>query len=277
MLRFIKKSKRRLSLGLWLLLVIALPACVSVYDPGGEPLAELEGLSLEIVVDEETGVGQVVFPTLDFGESFRAVFELRNTGTGALEIGAITTDHSAFVVSEHERRIGSDEAITFSVTFKPEGFGDQRATLAFFSNDEDKPLFRVRLLGSSNAAPRIGNTPSLLTLPRGLNTEDLGDGDSFATLFYHEFDLNDPAQVITDEVELVIKGRFSNGTSGTIIKTKQGNEIERLTIANGKMSYYLVIRFGVSTRVDFDIFLRFPDGRVTETTSYPLVRPDGAN
>lgn len=273
-------AQRLFSFIFWLAIVCVslLTGCGTSYDPGGDPILELESLNLGVVTDEETGVSQVVFPSVDFGESFEAVFEVRNVGSGTLEVGQITVDNNAFtVIREGGSSIGANQSMQFRVRFKPVGFGLQRTTLAFLSNDAERPLVSLKLSGESKAAPEIIVPPVSLTLPDGLNTEQIDEDGELGTLFFHEFELNDPAGAITDEVELVLRGEFSNGSAGNTVKTTEGTERERVTFRNGRMSYYLGIRFGVSTYIDFELFLRFPDGRVTETKTFRLSRPEGAN
>lgn len=256
--------------------LLFLGGCMDRYEEGGEPNILLTGLTLSIVQDEETQMNRVRFPNLDFGESFRAVFEIQNNGTGTLEVGQITVDNGDFRVEQDRRSLAPNESMRFTVIFEPKGFGEQRTTLAFLSNDAEQTLVQLELVGGSNAAPQIAGNP-VVTLPNGLNTEVVDAEGELGTLFYYEFELDDPANVITDEVELVIRGEFSNGTAGNIVKTTEGTERERVTFTENRMGYYMVIRFGASTYVDFEIFLRFPDGRTTQTITYRQQRPDGAN
>ncbi len=163
------------------------------------------------------------------------------------------------------------------MTFAPQTFGDQTARLAFFTNDADNPIIKIQLSGRSNPAPSISDQNISLTFPEGINSRPFGDNGDSATIFFQEFDYEDPSGAITNDVELVIIGRYSSGQNELIRKGTPGAEEERITLRNGKLSYYLTVFFGISTFIDFEIYFSFPDGRRSESTNYRLVRPEGAN
>ncbi|MES2594468.1 MAG: kelch repeat-containing protein [Verrucomicrobiota bacterium] len=151
------------------------------------------GTSPEIAVEQPTGTGITsggsrAYGTLDVGTTETLTFTVKNTGTGALALGAITfggthpTDFKVTTAPGLSSLPATTGTTTFVVTYSPLGSGARSAVMHIASDDSDENPFDVNLSGTATTfvgGTWTGGTPVIDTTgpfnPTGLNFDiDLG-------------------------------------------------------------------------------------------------------
>ncbi|TAF31479.1 MAG: choice-of-anchor D domain-containing protein [Cytophagales bacterium] len=255
-------------------LLLSLASCDShlVYEEG--PAPELS------VFYRDLNASQI--PAIDFemvrvNKQLNRTLTLRNTGKGVLKIGSINTDHAFFVVgkpSQNELKPG--EACDVKISFKPNKWGTYSSNLSIISSDPAKRQTVFTVKGQSTQAPalKLGS----ITTPEGYNTVKF-DFDGKGTKFLTEILTDDPDKAITDGATLHINATFSDGKSHDIIKKGRETEANKLFLSEtgDRVSFNTAIRFGMSTFIDFKVYMVLESGEKTPTLEYRFERPADAN
>ncbi|MBU1488131.1 choice-of-anchor D domain-containing protein, partial [bacterium] len=94
------------------------------------------------------------------GSSLPGIFTITNTGSGDLNVGAITIAGADFTIQNNNcqgQTLAQNQTCTFEVVFSPVSIGIKTATLTILSNDPDSPSFAVPLSGVGFS--QTGGTP----------------------------------------------------------------------------------------------------------------------
>ena len=118
------------------------------------------GAGPETNIRNLTAIAAVAPELVDFGDvvvlepAVQQVF-ISNVGKRDLEL-TMTLDggKGAYVLTETEAIVPSDETFTVAIGFLPETFLDYEATLTIESNDEDNPVLTIPVIGVGVDAPR---------------------------------------------------------------------------------------------------------------------------
>ncbi|MEP1035499.1 choice-of-anchor D domain-containing protein [Ekhidna sp.] len=104
----------------------------------------------EISVEEEA----IDFETVFIGDAETKEFAIENNGFASLNISSITSDETAFTVSEVSS-VGSDESVIIEVTFIPTDAVNYSGILTILSDDPANPSITINLSGSGSNPPAL--------------------------------------------------------------------------------------------------------------------------
>lgn len=219
------------------------------------------------------------FSEVRIGKSATVNFMISNRGKRNLELGNINSDSPYFKVSKPSKNIlAPGEFVSFSVTFAPGKWGEEVAKVSFFTNDPKNNTFSFLLMGSGSQAASFKTDGYKVEYPEGINTVPFNDADGNGTRFITSIPVDDPNNVITQDIKVVVNLSFEDGTKGQITKTMYETNPGVLRFENGILSYGFSIRFGSkNTYVDVEAYMVFPNGERSNSLKYRIPRPPGAN
>jgi hypothetical protein len=126
------------------------------------------------MTDLTDGAASVDFGTVDIGYSSAATtFTIRNTGSGDLGVGAITSDSTEFTVDTTGMlaTVAGGGSTTFSVTFTPSATGARSGNLEIANTDADENPFNIALTGTADDPDTDGDL-----IPNSMDPDDDNDG-----------------------------------------------------------------------------------------------------
>jgi hypothetical protein len=219
------------------------------------------------------------FAEVRIGKKALASFSIANRGTKNLEIGNLNSDSKYFTVSKPAKQIlAPGEYVNFTVTFAPEKWGEEIAKVSFFSNDPKNNTFSFLLMGSGALSASFRTDSFKVEYPEGVNTVPFNDADGNGTRFITSVSINDPNNVLTKDVKVIVNLTFEDGTKGQITKTMYETGPGVLKFENGVLAFGFSVRYGSkNTYVDVEAYMLFPSGERSNTLKYRIVRPLGAN
>lgn len=130
--------------------------------------------TLQVVPDEQFEPRIAVSPeSIDFGNvqagtTAEEVVTISNTGQAELGVNNISlggTDAAAFTQTNSCTTVAAGESCEVSVTYAPDGEGDQNAVLSVESGDTENPVVDVPLTGTSVLAP----IPEIVVTPEDVS------------------------------------------------------------------------------------------------------------
>lgn len=216
------------------------------------------------------------FSPLKVGQTQTITFTVSNQGKKELVLGEVLPDNENFEVTAFDvSRLARGESTTFSITFAPKYWGDHIANVGFLCNDPENTAFNLLVRGAGDENARISYRK--VQTPDGINTITFNDGEGEGTRFFVTFDTYDPGSTINNAAQLQLKVTFEDGTEGTLVKTVDNSNANSLQILGDQLTFGLGIRFGESTYVDVEAQLVLDNGARTNTVTYRIPRPEGAN
>ncbi len=221
-------------------------------------------------------------PAIDFemvrvNKQIERIIVLKNTGEGKLRIGSLNTDHAFFTVGKPSKNeLSPGESCEAKVLFKPTKWGLYSSNLSIISSDPAQRQVVFTIKGQSTQAP--GLSFGSITAPEGYNTVKF-DFDGKGTKFLTEIATDDPDHAITKGASLYLTATFSDGKVHEIVKKGSGTEANGLMLSNkgDKVSFFTSMRFGMSTHIDFKLYMVLESGEKTPILEYRFIRPADAN
>ena len=216
------------------------------------------------------------FRPLKVGQTQTITFSVTNAGKKELVLGEVLPDNENFQVTAFEvSRLAQGESTSFSVTFAPKYWGDHIANVGFLCNDPENTAFNLLVRGAGDENARISYRK--VQTPDGINTITFNDGEGEGTRFLTTLDVYDPGSTVDNAAQLQLRVTFEDGTEGTLVKTVDNSNPNALQILGNQLTFGLGVRFGESAYVDVQAQLVLSNGVRTNTVTYRISRPEGAN
>ncbi len=145
-----------------------------------DPVNDLVVVPVEMRVLGEPNIAvsdtQLVYPEIYVGGTVVDSLVVTNDGCDVLDVTSLTIAPSQFATATDPFSLGIGESRILVVEFTPTAAGGIVGTLEIRSNDPDRPLVAVELIGAGKFAPVIGVDPLAFDVPvpvGGLRTEHL--------------------------------------------------------------------------------------------------------
>jgi hypothetical protein len=88
------------------------------------------------------------------GQSKDLSITIKNTGTDALTVSSITSNHAAFVPQQTQATVGAQQSVNVAIRFSPSSVGDFPASIVVTSNSPSSPD-TIRVGGSGVIASGV--------------------------------------------------------------------------------------------------------------------------
>ncbi len=123
------------------------------------------------------------FEDVEISSSRTRTFTIRNTGSGALSVGTVTSGGSMFTISSQpSSSVASNGSTTFSVRFSPTAQGQRQATISIPNNDADENPYTFVVGGNGvPAQPEIRVRGYGSTISSGDTSPRTSDGTDFGS------------------------------------------------------------------------------------------------
>lgn len=187
------------------------------------------------------------FGTVGVSAPATHVFSVKNIGSDALDLGAITftgTDAADFAVTQQPRvSLTSNATTTFNVTFTPTNAAAETATMNIPSDDPNTP-FTVDLTGTGAAASLIhvkGGSGGAVAIASGDVTPVTTDGTDFGQAIINNASTSNTFVIASDgTIDLNLTGTPLVAISGTNAGDFSVSAMPTAAITHGQTSGFIV-------------------------------------
>ena len=123
------------------------------------------------------------FTDVNVGEIGERILVIRNSGTAELLVSHISSDNTAFTVSDTSASVAAGDSVIIIVLFQPVVTGIDSATITITSNDGDEQTVTVNAIGT-------GTTPEITLSATTVAIGNVSLGTSGSGSFYIRNDGN---------------------------------------------------------------------------------------
>jgi hypothetical protein len=159
---------------------------LEVYGGGGSPAPEITVLGNAVSItdgDATPGAtdGTDLGPATQGGAAVSRTFTVRNDGTAALTLGAVTVPTGFTLTEGLSASLAAGASDTFTVGLDTATVGTKAGDISFTTNDSDENPFNFRITGTVNAAATnlaLGKTAVASTSYTGFPASNVTDGNT---------------------------------------------------------------------------------------------------